>query len=65
METKHRFKPSIFLTPHQINFSINCPACGYAMEQVRHTPKNIKPIYLCPRCNTIIPEQVYGLSDIK
>ncbi|MBY9018530.1 MAG: hypothetical protein KGD66_06840 [Candidatus Lokiarchaeota archaeon] len=65
METKHRFKPSIFLTSPQTDSSIYCPACGYAMEQIRHTPKYMKPIYLCPRCNTTIPEQVYGLSDIK
>lgn len=65
METKLRLKPSIFIATHRKNSSIYCPACGYIMEQILHTPKDREPIYQCPRCNTFIPEQIYGLSDLK
>ena len=65
MEAKHRLKPNIFIAQHQNNSQIYCPACGHIMEQVLHTPKNKKPIYLCPSCNTFIPEQIFGLLDLK
>ncbi|MHA1669056.1 MAG: hypothetical protein ACTSV5_00605 [Promethearchaeota archaeon] len=65
METKHRLKPSIFTAPHQKVSSIYCPNCGYIMEKILHTPKDKKPIYQCPRCNIIVPEQAYGLADLK
>ena len=65
METKHRLKPSVFIAPHQKDSSIYCPACGYIMEQIPHTPKDKEPIYQCPRCNTFIPEQIFSLSDLK
>ena len=65
METKYRLKPSFFIAPNQDDSSIYCRACGYTMEQIPHTPKNKKSIYQCPRCNSFIPEQIYGLSDLK
>ncbi len=65
MEIKHRLKQNIFIAPYRKDSSIYCPACGHIMEQVLHTPKDIKPIYQCPRCNTFIPKQIFGLSDLK
>ena len=65
METKPRFKPSIFISPHQKDSLVYCPACGHVMEKVLHTPKNIKEIFQCPRCKTYIPKQVFSLSDLK
>jgi len=65
METKHRLKPNFFIAPHQDDSSINCRDCGHTMEKIPHTPIDKKPIYQCPRCNSIIPEQIYGLSDLK
>jgi len=65
METKLRLKPNFFIAPPQDDSSIYCPDCGYAMEKILHTPKDKKPIYQCSRCNTFIPEQIYGLSDLK
>ena len=65
MESKFRLKPNYYLTPHRRDTSVYCPACGQIMELIPHTPKNKKPIYQCPRCNTIIPRQFFKLSDLK
>ena len=65
METKHRLKPNYFLTPHRRDTSVYCPVCGHSMEPVLHTPKNEKFIYQCPLCKTIIPKQIFRLSDLK
>lgn len=65
METKHRLKPSIFISPPQDNIPIYCPDCGHIMEKVLHIPKVKNQFYQCSRCNTFIPECVYGLSDLK
>ena len=65
METKYRLKPSFLLTPHRKDNSIYCPTCGHIMERVLHTPKNEKLIYHCSSCNTVIPKQIFRLSDFK
>ena len=65
METKIRLKPNFFIATHQDDSSVYCRACGYVMEKIPHTPKDKEPIYQCPRCNSFIPEQTYGLSDLK
>jgi len=64
METKYKLKPSIFTAPHQNNSTMYCPDCGYIMDKILHTPKDKKPIYQYPKCNTILPELSFGISDL-
>ena len=65
MESVHRIKPNIFITQHQKDSIEYCPTCGYTMEKVLHTPKEKGPIYHCPKCNKFVPEQGFGLADLK
>ena len=65
MESTHRLKPNIFITQYQEDSEIYCPTCRFTMEKVLHTPKDKKPIYHCPNCNNFLPEQGFGLADLK
>ncbi|MHA1349752.1 MAG: hypothetical protein ACTSPZ_02820 [Promethearchaeota archaeon] len=65
VETKYRLRPNFFIAPYRKDTSVYCPACGHTMDLIPHTPKKKKPIFQCPRCNTVIPRQFFRLSDLK